>query len=185
MLRRSVGRLARANNAHLTAALALHGLSAPQLRAVHCNKRFRTVSKSAEISAAETSEPVSLYSRPQLYDDVFSYRDFSQEAKFLMGGYQQHSQSGTQLQNALELGCGPANHVIQLAKRRVKAWALDCNPSMLEYAAAKAAEAGALITTVQGDMSSFQIQVTGFQELVHGTVARSRLSSWSKAIGCT
>lgn len=60
----------------------------------------------------------------------------------------------------LELGCGPANHAMQLAKRGVQAWALDTNPNMLTYAAQKAAAAGVSgLTTVQGDMTQFSIKV--------------------------
>lgn len=77
-----------------------------------------------------------------------------------MGAYQQHSLPGGKLRTVLELGCGPANHAIQLAKRGVQAWALDNNAHMLQYAADKAAAAGAAgLTTVQGDMASFSVQV--------------------------
>lgn len=77
-----------------------------------------------------------------------------------MGAYQQHALPGGKLRTVLELGCGPANHATQLAKRGVQAWALDNNPSMLQYAADKAAAAGATgLTTVQGDMASFSIPV--------------------------
>lgn len=85
------------------------------------------------------------------------------QAKFLMGAYQQHSLPAGKLRTVLELGCGPANHAIQLAKRGVQAWALDNNANMLQYAAGKAAAAGAAgLTTVQGDMKSFSVQVRNF-----------------------
>lgn len=80
-----------------------------------------------------------------------------------MGAYRQHAQSGGKLRTVLELGCGPANHAIQLAKRGVQAWALDANPHMLQYAAQKAAAAGVSgvsgLTTVQGDMTNYTIKV--------------------------
>lgn len=49
---------------------------------------------------------------------------------------------------------------MQLAKRKVKAWALDANEQMLAYAADKAAAAGTSLTIVQGDMMAFDIQVS-------------------------
>lgn len=77
-----------------------------------------------------------------------------------MGAYQRHALPGGKLKTVLELGCGPANHAIQLAKRGVQAWALDSNPHMLQYAAQKAAAAGvASLLTVQADMTNFDIQV--------------------------
>jgi ubiquinone/menaquinone biosynthesis C-methylase UbiE len=85
------------------------------------------------------------------------------QAKFLMGAYRQHAQPGGKLRTVLELGCGPANHAIQLARRGVQAWALDANPAMLQYAAQKAAAAGVSgvsgLTTVQGDMADYSIKV--------------------------
>eukprot|EP00775_Hariotina_reticulata_P001683 gene1683-2027_t len=99
-----------------------------------------------------------IYDRPQLYDDAFSYRDFAAEAKFLLGAYQQHSQPGGKLQTALELGCGPANHAVQLAKRKVKTWVLDSNTNMLQFAQQKAASAGVALIALQDDMASFEVQ---------------------------
>lgn len=82
------------------------------------------------------------------------------QAKFLLGAYQRHATPGGKLSTVLELGCGPANHAMQLAKRGVQAWALDTNPNMLTYAAQKAAAAGVSgLTTVQGDMTQFNIKV--------------------------
>jgi SAM-dependent methyltransferase len=83
------------------------------------------------------------------------------QAKFLMGAYARHSLPGGKLSTVLELGCGPANHALNLAQRGVQAWALDSNAAMLAYAGAKAAAAGvdSNLTTVQGDMADFQIQV--------------------------
>eukprot|EP00878_Enallax_costatus_P031325 GHUV01034251.1.p1 GENE.GHUV01034251.1~~GHUV01034251.1.p1 ORF type:complete len:319 (+),score=64.45 GHUV01034251.1:357-1313(+) len=112
-------------------------------------------------SSTATDSPAqadSLYDRPQLYDDAFSYRDFKAEVKFLLGAFQQHASNGGRLETALELGCGPANHAIQLAKHKVQTWALDANENMLEYADGKARAAGTQITTVLGDMTSFELQ---------------------------
>lgn len=58
--------------------------------------------------------------------------------------------------------CGPANHAVQLAKRKAKVWALDANESMLAYARDKAAAAGVAVTTIHGDMSDFEVQVSNF-----------------------
>jgi SAM-dependent methyltransferase len=118
-------------------------------------------SSAAAAEASPSPASSSIYDRPQLYDDAFSYRDFQAEAKFLLGAFQRHAQteSAGKLRSVLELGCGPANHAIQLAKHGVQAWALDSNAHMLQFAAAKAAAAGADLTTVQGDMTSLQVQV--------------------------
>lgn len=55
--------------------------------------------------------------------------------------------------------CGPGNHAVQLAIRKVQTWALDANAGMLKFAGEKAAAAGAHITTALADMASFDLQV--------------------------
>ncbi|WIA32247.1 hypothetical protein OEZ86_003094 [Tetradesmus obliquus] len=109
-------------------------------------------------TATAEAQPSSMYDRPQLYDDAFSYRDFTAEAKFLLGAYQQHAADAGKLNTVLELGCGPANHAVQLAKRKAKVWALDANEAMLAYARDKAAAAGVEVTAMDGDMSDFEVQ---------------------------
>jgi hypothetical protein len=49
---------------------------------------------------------------------------------------------------------------VQLAKRKAKVWALDANETMLAYACDKAAAAGVTVTTLHGDMSDFEVQVS-------------------------
>jgi hypothetical protein len=48
---------------------------------------------------------------------------------------------------------------VQLAKRKVKTWVLDRNANMLQFAQQKAAAAGVALTAMQGDMTSFEVQV--------------------------
>lgn len=107
------------------------------------------------------------------------------QAKFLMGAYARHSLPGGKLSTVLELGCGPANHALQLAQRGVQAWALDSNTAMLAYAGAKAAAAGvdSSLTTVQGDMADFQIQVgiCRTQARLHKLTAAAPSSSNSRS----
>ncbi|KAF8071206.1 hypothetical protein HT031_001289 [Scenedesmus sp. PABB004] len=118
----------------------------------------------APLDAAAAAPPppgAALYDRPQLYDDAFSYRDFAAEAEFLLAAYRQHARGGGGAPaTVLELGCGPANHAVQLAARGAAVWALDVNAAMLDYAAGKAAAAGVAgprFTAVQADMAAFDL----------------------------
>ncbi|CAG9464668.1 unnamed protein product [Pedinophyceae sp. YPF-701] len=82
------------------------------------------------------------------------YRDFEQEAEFIVEAYR--SRRG---QNApkslLDVGCGPGGHAVEVAKRGLSVTGLDICQEMLDYAGEKAREAGVDVALVQGDMRSF------------------------------
>ncbi|KAI8470291.1 MAG: S-adenosyl-L-methionine-dependent methyltransferase [Monoraphidium minutum] len=98
-----------------------------------------------------------MYERPELYDEVFAYRDFEAEAAFVKAAYARHC-PGRPLEALLELGCGPARHATLLAQSVPRVWALDASGEMLRYAARLAGEAGAELAFIQGDMADFEIE---------------------------
>jgi hypothetical protein len=54
-------------------------------------------------SKAEAATQADMYQHPALYDEVFSYRDFSEEAAFVQAAYKRHC-TGSRLDTLLELG---------------------------------------------------------------------------------
>jgi SAM-dependent methyltransferase len=61
------------------------------------------------------------------------------------------------VRSVLELAAGPAEHARELARRGVRATALDRSPAMCGYAAARAKLAGVALDVVEGDMRDFRV----------------------------
>ncbi|PNH08460.1 dTDP-3-amino-3,4,6-trideoxy-alpha-D-glucopyranose [Tetrabaena socialis] len=122
-------------------------------------------SPNADPSEPSTSTPSTIYSRPELYDIAFSYRDFKAEVKFLQDVYKQHG-GGPPLASILELGCGPARHLAGLARAGVsRVVGLDLSPDMLQHARASLAKQGGKaqgVELLQGDMAAFDLPYKSF-----------------------
>lgn len=59
----------------------------------------------------------------------------------------------------LELGCGPAQHSLEMAESKLTVYCVDMQTEMLEYAAALAAEDDLEMTCIEGDMRDFRLPV--------------------------
>lgn len=113
-----------------------------------------------------SSTPGTIYSRPELYDVAFSYRDFKSEVRFLQDAYKKHSK-GAALTSVLELGCGPAHHLAGLAKAGVpKVVGVDLSPEMLSHArgvvSKTAGGKASAVELVQGNMAEFDLKHKSF-----------------------
>ena len=60
--------------------------------------------------------------------------------------------------SVLELAAGPAEHARELARRGLRATALDWSAAMCAYAARQAAAAGVTLGVVEADMRDFAIE---------------------------
>jgi len=111
----------------------------------------------------------SIYARPALYEEAFSFRDVPAEVDAIQkwtGGW---GPSGVPAGvsagrspkranvTALELAAGPAGHGIELARRGADVTALDVSPAMVRHATRRAAEAGVPLDARVGDMSDFSL----------------------------
>ncbi|KAF5832812.1 S-adenosyl-L-methionine-dependent methyltransferase [Dunaliella salina] len=121
---------------------------------------------SSGVSASSTSQP-GLYKRPDLYQSVFSYRNFELEVKFLQASFRKHAQGSREgLQSVLDLGCGPGEHALGLALGGVQTVVgLDLSRGMITHAEANARRKGAAcqldsgqLRFVQGNMCNFRAQ---------------------------
>lgn len=95
-----------------------------------------------------------VYEKPDLYDLAFSYRDYQSECDAVLAWYRR--QLGGEPRTVLELAAGPADHALELARRGVRATALDLSPTMCAYAAKKARAAGVPLELMAADMIDFR-----------------------------
>jgi SAM-dependent methyltransferase len=94
-----------------------------------------------------------VYKNPKYYEIAFSYRDIPAEVDVLEQAMQQYSH--IPVSTVLELGCGPAPHLAELARRKYQYIGLDLSPAMLEYAQNKANAIHACARFVLADMTDF------------------------------
>jgi SAM-dependent methyltransferase len=100
-----------------------------------------------------------VYKNPKYYEIAFSYRDIATEVDVLEQAIKQYSH--IPVSTVLELGCGPAPHLAELARREYRYIGLDLSPAMLEYAQNKADAINASARFELADMMDF-----GFVEQV-------------------
>ncbi|MBV8172099.1 MAG: class I SAM-dependent methyltransferase [Candidatus Eremiobacteraeota bacterium] len=96
-----------------------------------------------------------LFEHPRLYDLAFGFRDFAEQSDGLLALARRYGASPVRA--ALELCCGPAHHLRELATRGIRAYGLDTNREMLAYARSLARRDGAAVELIRGDMRTFRL----------------------------
>ena len=106
-----------------------------------------------------------IYDEPELYRIACAYRDIPAEVDALLGWAARHWAGAAGASGAsdgpvsvLELAAGPADHSIELARRGLRATALDINPVMCAFASQSAERAGQALSVVEADMRDFKLQ---------------------------
>jgi SAM-dependent methyltransferase len=97
-----------------------------------------------------------IYDQPELYELACAYRDIPAEVSALQAWWDTYC-TGTGIESVLELAAGPAEHARELARRGLRATALDWSAAMCSYAAGQAKAAGVALDVVEADMRSFAI----------------------------
>src|ERR1700760_541386 len=97
----------------------------------------------------------SIYDQPELYELACAYRDVPAEADALLAWCATHHDGP--VGSVLELAAGPAEHARELARRGLRAAALDRSAAMCAYAADRAAAGGVELDVVEADMRSFTV----------------------------
>ena len=90
---------------------------------------------------------------PKYYEIAFSYRDIAAEVDVLEQVIKQYSH--IPVSTVLDLGCGPAPYLAELARRKYHYIGLDLSPAMLEYAQNKADAINASARFELADMTDF------------------------------
>lgn len=170
-----------------TPAVHLSSLQGPSTTRLVDPARQRPMSSLSALSATELrpTSGISMYNEDvEVYDRVFSDRNFEQEAEFLVESCIKHA--GQPPRSSLEIGCGPARHSTLLGKRwGLRSYALDNSSSMLSFARKQAAAAGAEIEFIEADMRSHVLpkeELVDLAFMLCGTV--SHLLTNNDALGC-
>jgi SAM-dependent methyltransferase len=103
-----------------------------------------------------------IYDEPELYELACAYRDIPAEVSALRAWFATHFAGGDDgaqavVGSVLELAAGPAEHARELARRGLRATALDWSAAMCGYAAGQAKAAGVSLDVVEADMRDFRV----------------------------
>jgi SAM-dependent methyltransferase len=101
-----------------------------------------------------------IYDEPELYELACAYRDIPAEVSALRAWFATHfagGDDGAVVGSVLELAAGPAEHARELARRGLRATALDWSAAMCGYAAGQAKAAGVSLDVVEADMRDFRV----------------------------
>jgi SAM-dependent methyltransferase len=113
------------------------------------------------------------YAEPLYYEIAFGFVDPARQADLFLTHARRHAR--IEARSFLDVGCGPALQLRELARRGHRAVGLDRSPRMLSYLRAKAREEGTEIETVRGDMRSFRLdRKVDFAFIMMGTIAYLR-----------
>ena len=96
-----------------------------------------------------------LYDYPKYYEIAMSFRDIPDEVDVFEACFKQFSR--IPVKSVLEVACGNAPHLEELAKRGYRYTGLDLNEAMLAYSGEKARRLGIEARFVRGDMAGFRI----------------------------
>ena len=92
-----------------------------------------------------------LYKQAKYYDIAFDFRDVKKECDFFIQVHGKEKPNGF-----LELGAGPAVHTIEMAKRGVRACAMDLSEHMVKYGQEKAKSEDTEIDYICDNMIDFK-----------------------------
>lgn len=95
------------------------------------------------------------YDYPHYYESAFSFRNIVHEVDLIEQTIKKFSKCAGK--NFLELGCGPAFHMLELAQRGYHYSGLDLNEAMLAYSRAKASKAAIQADFIKGSMVDFHL----------------------------
>ncbi|UCD57533.1 MAG: class I SAM-dependent methyltransferase, partial [Candidatus Hydrogenedentota bacterium] len=98
----------------------------------------------------------SIYDHPLYYEVAFSYRNICQEVDTFERCISLFSH--IPVRTVLELGCGPAPHMVELMRRGYEYLGIDLNQRMLDFAGSRADRAGFSPALLKEDMVQFSLE---------------------------
>lgn len=105
-----------------------------------------------KIIKASASEQT--YTMPELYDIAFDFRDVPEQVDFLLDVAGEYA--GRKISSAIELGCGPAYHTREMARRSLVSDGLDLEPKMAAYTRKLVEQEGLSCEIFEGDMRTYR-----------------------------
>lgn len=97
------------------------------------------------------------YRHARAYDIAFTGRDYSEEYKFIKWCFNRHGKVKNSSKTFLEIGCGPAHHAKEFAKRGWKTYALDISAEMIAYARLNFEKENLSAAFIEADMIDFSL----------------------------
>ena len=94
-----------------------------------------------------------MYRKPRLYDVAFGFRDIRAECDGVLRLAARYGVAHPK--TILELACGPAHHLRELARRGLACHGIDINLEMLGYARELCRREGVTVMLRRGDMRTF------------------------------
>jgi SAM-dependent methyltransferase len=122
-----------------------------------------------------------MYRKPRLYDAAFGFRDIPAECDGLLKLAARYGVA--QPKSVLELACGPAHHLRELARRGFDCHGIDINPEMLGYARELCRREGVTVSLRRGDMRTFhssnrfQVALCLFDSFAQCTTERDAIAT--------
>ena len=111
-----------------------------------------------------------VYGNPKYYEIAFSFRDIAAEVDVFEKAIEQYSR--IPVSTVLELGCGPAPHLPELARRNYRYIGLDLSSAMLAYARRRAEAVHAPARFERADMVDFSLdEQADFAYIMLGSLA--------------
>ncbi|MDQ6780267.1 MAG: class I SAM-dependent methyltransferase [Candidatus Eremiobacteraeota bacterium] len=111
--------------------------------------------RAAALERIEEKAQIPLYREPRLYDIAFGFRDIPEECDGLLALARAHGVPGPK--SVVELACGPAHHLRELASRGLHAVGVDINPLMLGYARTLCRRDNVPVTFRRADMRTYRL----------------------------
>src|SRR5215469_7717955 len=96
-----------------------------------------------------------LFEHPRLYDLAFGFRDFVEQCDGLLALARRYR--AAPVRAAVELCCGPAHHLRELAGRGIRTYGIDLNREMLAYARSLNRRDRAKVQLMRADMRTFAL----------------------------
>ncbi|MDP2736390.1 MAG: class I SAM-dependent methyltransferase [bacterium] len=116
-----------------------------------------------------------IYNQAKYYEIAFSFVNQAKQVDLFEKFIKKFSK--VKVKSILDIACGPALQLEEMAKRGYKTIGLDANSKMLNYLKSKSFEKGLKIETVKADMNNFRLkQKVDFAYIMMGSIIYTKNS---------
>lgn len=132
---------------------------------------------------------MSIYRHPEAYELAFAYRDVDSQVDFIESRLETYSRC--EERTVLDVACGPAAHLREMARRGYRVIGFDVHREMVEYARRRFAEEGLEGEIFEADMRDFACEtpigfaqnlLTSFNYLLEDAQVERHLRAVARAL---
>lgn len=114
-----------------------------------------------------------IYDQARYYEIAFSFIDPKKQGNLFEGFIKKYGK--IKVNSVLDLGCGTALQLREMARRGYHAIGLDASAKMLEYLKVKAEREGLKIETIKADMNNFKLkEKVDFAYIMMGSIVYTK-----------